>query len=406
MRNIKLKLIISLLVMTFGIILLSNTCNAALNENSMLQIGDTKLIENGNVLDTSIVGANYDQSSNTLTLNNYTGSYLIFSELGTDLKVKIIGTNTIQKAISFVRPDLYSSSIVTFVGNGILNVYGEGICGNVTLDGPTINIIPDAIEYTGLEGENLNVISGKLVAQGGIAVDNFSCNANMICKDNNGNKLYFVSAPSEEGPDSYVFCTTSEYSLETICKHIIIEKNIKNVNVTDTTTGTKLTTTTENIPEDVKLVVNNVSNDTVSYVLSDKTDNFKTYDIYLEVGDQKVQPNGKVRISLLIPEGFDTKNLVVYYVDGDDLVEFEVEIEKIDNNYYATFETDHFSTYVLAEKKVATSTNNNIDTSIEEVSSFEKDKTPKTGCINIDFLYLAIAVIALSSSVFIFKKLK
>ena len=181
-----------------------------------------------------------------------------------------------------------------------------------------------------------------------------------------------------------------------------MEKVIKDVSVTDTTTGTKLTTTTESIPEDVKLVVNKVSNDNVAYILSDKVNNFKTYDIYLEVNDEKVQPTGKVKISLLIPEGIDTTNLVVYYVDGDNLVEYEVEIEKIGDNYYATFETDHFSTYVLAEKKVKFTENNTNNSNKQETSNQEKDDTPKTG--NVNYLYLAIIVATISSFMIIFRK--
>ena len=64
--------------------------------------------------------------------------------------------------------------------------------------------------------------------------------------------------------------------------------------------------------------------------------------------------NGKFLVSIPIPEKFEGKTLTVYYVDSDNNVtEHEVTIK----DGFATFETDHFSTYTLAEK-TSTTTNN------------------------------------------------
>ena len=73
------------------------------------------------------------------------------------------------------------------------------------------------------------------------------------------------------------------------------------------------------------------------------------FDIKLESNGVKIQPNGKVKISIPVPDNFDKSNLVVYRVaDNGDKTEYAVTI----NGDVATFETDHFSTYVLAEKEV------------------------------------------------------
>lgn len=334
---------------------------------------------------------NYFLFSKSLTLNNYTGKNILLYRVGNDFKIELIGTNSISASwLALSTPmagagddldtELGYPTDVTFIGNGILKINGYVCLDNVTVNGPTITIT-NSNQALAIE-KNLNFIKGKLeVVSSSTESD--------------------IEALSCSGKITY---SEGTYYDNTDKKHIIMEKVIKDVNATDTTTGTKLTTTTENVPEDISLVVNDVSNDSVSYVLSDKVNNFKAYDIFLEVNSQKVQPNGKVKISLLIPEEFDTENLVVYYVDGDNLVEYKVEIEKIGDNYYATFETDHFSIYVLAEKKVEITEDNT--NSKEEITSQEKDKTPKTGCLNIDFLYLAIVLIGIINFVFIFKKLK
>ena len=397
MRNIKLKLIISLLVMTFGIILLSNTCNASPAKSGTIQVDEYLYYGTGEYIADTEIGTNkepvkgvtYDPSSNTLTLNNYTGKNILLYRVGNDFKIELIGTNSISASwLALSTPmagggDDFDTEVgyptdVTFIGNGILNINGYVCLDNVTINGPTITItnLDTALAIE----ENLNFIKGKLEVISSSTesdIEAISCSGKITCS---------------EGTD---------YD-NTYKKHIIMEKVIKDVSVTDTTTGTKLTTTTESIPEDVKLVVNKVSNDNVAYILSDKVNNFKTYDIYLEVNDEKVQPTGKVKISLLIPEGIDTTNLVVYYVDGDNLVEYEVEIEKIGDNYYATFETDHFSTYVLAEKKVKFTENNTNNSNKQETSNQEKDDTPKTG--NVNYLYLAIIVATISSFMIIFRK--
>lgn len=61
--------------------------------------------------------------------------------------------------------------------------------------------------------------------------------------------------------------------------------------------------------------------------------------------------NGKFEVRIPLSESFKGKNLVVYYVDENNkVIEHEVKINKEEG--YATFETDHFSIYTLAEAKI------------------------------------------------------
>ena len=77
----------------------------------------------------------------------------------------------------------------------------------------------------------------------------------------------------------------------------------------------------------------------------------ETFDIKLHSGSlneyvTKLE-DGKFEVKIPVPEKFEGKNLIVYYVDQNNSpIEYEVTVK--DN--YAIFVTDHFSIYTLAEK--------------------------------------------------------
>lgn len=148
----------------------------------------------------------------------------------------------------------------------------------------------------------------------------------------------------------------------------------------DKTTGVKLDTTTNTVSEDTVISVTNVESkeilNRVKVCLKDISDKYITYDINLLENGIKVQPNGKVKISIPIPDGFDKEKLEIYRItDSGEKISYQVTVE----GNLATFETDHFSIYVLAENK-----------SKVAVSNKQKDNTPKTGVVNIT--YAAILV--------------
>ena len=74
-------------------------------------------------------------------------------------------------------------------------------------------------------------------------------------------------------------------------------------------------------------------------------------DISLEdyKGD-KTQPNGKITVSVPIPESWDADNIEVIYV-ADDGTKTLMSSQPSSDGKYILFETDHFSSYVLAEAK-------------------------------------------------------
>ncbi len=81
--------------------------------------------------------------------------------------------------------------------------------------------------------------------------------------------------------------------------------------------------------------------------------NYSVYEIDLyDEGQNKVQPDGMVRIEFDIPANLRNTKLIVYRLEGSELIPYTVTV--INNK--ATIDTNHFSTYILAEKQEASST--------------------------------------------------
>ena len=118
---------------------------------------------------------------------------------------------------------------------------------------------------------------------------------------------------------------------------------------TDINSNIEVTSDNSSIPLDTALTVNELSDSTISEKIG--TQNYKLYDInlYSSAKNSKIEKldNGKFLVKIPIPSNLNGKNLVVYYITSSG-----------EKEAHASFETDHFSTYVLAEK-VSTETENN-----------------------------------------------
>ena len=115
--------------------------------------------------------------------------------------------------------------------------------------------------------------------------------------------------------------------------------------VTDEETGIKIGAEEGVLPPDTTLVV-----EPSSFVLTDAAGKFTAFDISLENGGTKIQPDGKVQVSVPIPAGYDRERLTVYHI-ADDGTRTELPSTIVEDTI--TFETDHFSLYVVAEKAAA-----------------------------------------------------
>lgn len=82
--------------------------------------------------------------------------------------------------------------------------------------------------------------------------------------------------------------------------------------------------------------------------LDGKADAFLLYDITLLNDGVTVQPNGKVKARIPVPEGYPAQRVVVVRVNGDGSL---TNMNAVVADGYAAFETDHFSLYAVAQWK-------------------------------------------------------
>lgn len=114
--------------------------------------------------------------------------------------------------------------------------------------------------------------------------------------------------------------------------------------------------------------------------------------------------DGSFEVRIPLSEKLKGKDLVAYYVDDNgNKEEHEVTIK----DGYAVFNTNHFSTYTLAEKITETEPIETPDNtpSNEDNNNNEKDETPKTGTgILAIKSILGIFAVVLASAVIIAKR--
>lgn len=191
---------------------------------------------------------------------------------------------------------------------------------------------------------------------------------------------------------------------------IIIRKETEKETIVakvDSNTNIKLDSTTEVVPKDTTLEVNAITNgekyNTVMATLGNKVNKFTLYDITLKSNGVKIQPSGKVKISIPVPEEFDKEKLVIYRINEDGTkVRYDINVETIEGKDYATFETDHFSLYTLVSEK----TDNNNSNELNENPTVDKelDTTPKTGSIDVSGYAIVIVFEIVTLGMIILKK--
>lgn len=174
------------------------------------------------------------------------------------------------------------------------------------------------------------------------------------------------------------------------------ENTTKNITKVDNNTNIKLEASSGIIPENTTIdIIEITSGSTFDKIKNNlnKVESFKAFDITLKSNGTNIQPNGKVKISIPIPEEFDISRLIVYRFGGDDTkTEYQVKVA----NNYATFETEHFSTYVLGEKeKLSSEAQDKTEIGTGEIATEKKDtKLPQTGeKTNVFTQWLSIVII-------------
>lgn len=218
--------------------------------------------------------------------------------------------------------------------------------------------------------------------------------ANVTDKDLNDyvikevNKLYNYdeygyASISKKADNIYTLNSENEYKDYYTCEIIVKREKATAVTNIDKDTKIKLDTTSAVVPEGTTLEAKEVKSgsnyNVVVKAVENEVDKFVLYDINLMNNNAKIQPNGKVKVSIPVPSGFDINKIVVYRV-AEDGTKTKLDVTVKDS--YITFETDHFSNYVVGEEKTTTTAEETSKADTSKTSNSTKrelDNTPKTG---------------------------
>ena len=288
-------------------------------------------------------------------------------------------------------PDFYAHGILVFTKNDVV-YYTVSTQGNAGI--PTMTI-PESVEDT--EEAYMNYVISELGK-----LEKFADVELKMEKYEEGDKNEY-----------FLYCGSPDPAM------ILLNKDISKVKVEsiDKDTNVKLETVGAVVPTntimEVKTVKEGTVFDTVKKVVTDAK-NYKVFDITLESDGKKIQPNGNVKISIPVPNDMGTENLVVYRVAEDGKkTEYKVTVETVDGLKYATFETNHFSTYVLAELSVKEdnqqNTNNKpvVDNDQNTNTNNDKlDESPKMGVNDIMIIFASFLAVISLASIVITKRMK
>ena len=185
------------------------------------------------------------------------------------------------------------------------------------------------------------------------------------------NDIYTVKVRENTGPGCLIIVRKEKTKIEPVIK-------------TDTTTNIKLDTTSDVVPSGTvlkaeKVTAGNNYNVVVKALGSDVA-KFEMFDISLSNNNTKIQPNGKVKVSIPVPAGFNTSKIAVYYVAEDGT---KTKIDATVKDGYIVFETDHFSNYVVAEENdTSTKTKDTTNTNTSKTEAEVKTSTNTTVIAN------------------------
>lgn len=303
-----------------------------------------------------------------------------FDELEDFLKTefnRIINDSSIGIALEITKaswdwPELYVRANIELRKNGVLYY----TIGGVFFANPLIKV-PSDVEDT--EEAIIEYCCSKIDERyKRIYLDNYSIDYTFVKGEKENEYIFTIE-------DSAKYTVTVKKAVNTSTNTNTTKPTI---DLTDETTNVKFNASFGIVPSNTLLEVSEIKEgaifEKVKSALSQIT-KFIAFDITLKSDDEKIQPNGKVKISIPIPNEFDKENLVVYRIEDDgNKIEYAVTVE----GEYATFETDHFSNYVLAEMA-------------EEVLQVTKklDEEPKTGEENYVVLASFIAVVSFAGMI-------
>ena len=140
-----------------------------------------------------------------------------------------------------------------------------------------------------------------------------------------------------------------------VCGNTVEEEIIpKKTVLTDDGTGVGIEIDSGDYDGEVEIVVSETFDGSAFNLVNTETEATRSmiYDIKITVDGEEVQPNGKVRVRMPLPEGYDESRTFVYHVDtSTGIVEgMKAAVETINGKKYLVFETTHFSYYAVVEE--------------------------------------------------------
>ena len=197
-----------------------------------------------------------------------------------------------------------------------------------------------------------------------------------------------TSQTGSEAPVSSEETTSSE-----------VEKPLVTVATTETA---KLETEANVFPEKTVVKVEEIKEtktiETIKTALKDITENFVAYEITAKCDNVSVQPDGKVKATFNIPDGYDLEKVAVFYVADDGKTEkLNSSVDKATNTIIA--ELEHFSTYVVAETNIVSS--ESTEESTTETTGEAEPKPAKNNAV-LWIVIIVVLVAALGAVLYFF----
>ncbi len=157
----------------------------------------------------------------------------------------------------------------------------------------------------------------------------------------------------------------------------------------------------QNVPEGAKLTVSEVKDSeelkkvekAIEIGFSKVIQRYIVLDLNMMVGTEKVQPlnNGAVVVTMDIPSALNTSRAAIYRMETDGSLS---ELKSTVKDGKISFETKHFSTYIIAEKDIQVEKTEELDTTIKTTEPVKKQESPKTGDTVSTMIFIAIIFIS------------
>ena len=150
----------------------------------------------------------------------------------------------------------------------------------------------------------------------------------------------------------------------TACYEVLEEKELPMLEVIkDDNTGIELVVNPDNYEGDVELSVEETFDGAAFNIVNTQTGVIeqKVYDVKVIVDGKETQPNGKIKVKIPLPEGYNPAKTFVYHVNT---VTGKLEkMSAVYENGYMVFETDHFSYYAIVEENPTANVKLNVKSS-------------------------------------------